>query len=167
MQHKDRFDVSLVELENRCGGQAFSIDIDKDRYGASWINQGVQGGSEIFVRSLLSYSFTQLLMFSQQHHTNRMFEKEGYHSDGVTLHVAFGRDETFWTNAFPTPLLQKHGKEIKRFLKVIKLIHYLRPFFALMSIQTTLKLFLFSNDFINFIVLPMIALFLGVFCSFL
>lgn len=96
-----------------------------------------------------------------QHHTNRMFEKEGYHSEDVTLQVAFGRDETFWSNAFPTPLLEKHGKEIKRFLKVIKLIHYMRPLFALMSIKTAMKLFWFSNDFVNFLILPMIALFLG------
>lgn len=48
-QHKDRFDVTLVEAAGYCGGQAFSIEVDADRYGAGWINQGVQGGSPIFV----------------------------------------------------------------------------------------------------------------------
>lgn len=90
-----------------------------------------------------------------------MFEQQGMHSDPVKLHVGFGKDESFWSNAFPTHLLQKHGSEIKRFLKVIKFIHYLRPFFALMSIKTAMSLFWFSNDFVGFIVLPMIALFLG------
>lgn len=98
-----------------------------------------------------------------------MFERQGCHSDHVTLHVAFGKDDTFWTNAFPTPLLNQHGKEIKRFIKVIKFISYLRPFFALMSVRTAMKLFLFSNDFTNLLILPMIALFLGqsgLVCSF-
>lgn len=41
--HPDRFDVTLIEAQNYCGGQAFSIPIDKEKYGASWMNQGVQG----------------------------------------------------------------------------------------------------------------------------
>lgn len=41
--HPDRFDVTLIEAQNYCGGQAFSIPIDEKRYGAPWMNQGVQG----------------------------------------------------------------------------------------------------------------------------
>ena len=41
--HPDRFDVTIIEAQNYCGGQAFSIPIDKEKYGASWMNQGVQG----------------------------------------------------------------------------------------------------------------------------
>ena len=41
--HPDRFDVTLVEAQDYCGGQAFSIPIDEERYGAPWMNQGVQG----------------------------------------------------------------------------------------------------------------------------
>jgi NADPH-dependent 2,4-dienoyl-CoA reductase/sulfur reductase-like enzyme len=42
-QHPDRFDVTLVESQGYCGGQAFSIPIDEERFGSKWMNQGVQG----------------------------------------------------------------------------------------------------------------------------
>jgi uncharacterized protein with NAD-binding domain and iron-sulfur cluster len=42
-QHPDRFEVTLVEAQSYCGGQMFSIPIDKDKHGAGWLNQGVQG----------------------------------------------------------------------------------------------------------------------------
>lgn len=44
----------MVDAQAYCGGQAFSIDIDEKRYGAKWMNQGVQGGSYI-------YQYVQLL----------------------------------------------------------------------------------------------------------
>ena len=42
-EHPDRFDVTVVEASDYCGGQAFSIPLDEQRHGASWLNQGVQG----------------------------------------------------------------------------------------------------------------------------
>ncbi|EEB97610.1 hypothetical protein MPER_03038 [Moniliophthora perniciosa FA553] len=42
-QHPERFDVTLVEAQSYCGGQMFSIPINKEKYGAEWLNQGVQG----------------------------------------------------------------------------------------------------------------------------
>ena len=42
-EHPERFDVTLIEAQDYCGGQAFSIPIEKERYGAEWLNQGVQG----------------------------------------------------------------------------------------------------------------------------
>lgn len=42
-QHPDRFDVTLVESQGYCGGQMFSIPIDKEKFGAPFLNQGVQG----------------------------------------------------------------------------------------------------------------------------
>ncbi|KAI0112573.1 hypothetical protein GGR51DRAFT_507563 [Nemania sp. FL0031] len=47
-QHPDKFAVTLIDAADHCGGQAFSIPLDKSRHGASWCNQGVQGGSYIF-----------------------------------------------------------------------------------------------------------------------
>lgn len=41
--HPDRFNVTLVESQDYCGGQAFSIPLDEERFGAPWMNQGVQG----------------------------------------------------------------------------------------------------------------------------
>lgn len=42
-RHPDKFDVTLVESQDYCGGQAFSIDLDEKKFGAKWMNQGVQG----------------------------------------------------------------------------------------------------------------------------
>ena len=41
-------DVFWQDAQAYCGGQAFSIPIDKERYGSEWMNQGVQGGSYIY-----------------------------------------------------------------------------------------------------------------------
>jgi len=49
-QHPEKFDVTVVDAVNFCGGQAYSIPIDKKRYGAGWLNQGVQGG---FVQTVM------------------------------------------------------------------------------------------------------------------
>jgi len=60
IQHPDKFDVTLVEAQDYCGGQMFSIPVDKEKHGAGWLNQGVQGGSHIYK------------------HTFHMFGKLGY-----------------------------------------------------------------------------------------
>jgi uncharacterized protein with NAD-binding domain and iron-sulfur cluster len=39
-QHPDRYKVTIAEAQDYCGGQAFSIPIDKERHGAGWLNQG-------------------------------------------------------------------------------------------------------------------------------
>ena len=139
----DEFDVTLIDSVNRCGGQAFSIGIDENRYGCSWLNQGVQGGSPIF------------------HHTFRMFRKQGYQVTPVKLQISFGKDQYFWTNVFPTKLIGKHRDEIKKFHRLLKLMSYLKIFFLLIPIRILLKICLFSNDFINYLILPTVALFLG------
>ena len=141
--HPDKFNVTLIDAVNYCGGQAFSIPIDKSKHGASWLNQGVQGGSYIF------------------HHTMTMFARQNYHADPVNLQVSFGRDDAFWSNVFPTELLAKHAREIKRFERMLKIVRMFEVFFALIPIKYLLKLFWFSEEFTNLIVLPMVALFLG------
>jgi predicted NAD/FAD-binding protein len=42
-QHPGAYDVTLVDAQDYCGGQAFSIPIDEKRFGSPWMNQGVQG----------------------------------------------------------------------------------------------------------------------------
>lgn len=64
-----KFDITLVDAVDYCGGQAYSIPIDKEKHGVSWLNQGVQGGSYIF------------------HHTMTMFARQGHHADPVKLQV--------------------------------------------------------------------------------
>jgi NADPH-dependent 2,4-dienoyl-CoA reductase/sulfur reductase-like enzyme len=42
-ERPDRFDVTLVDAQDYCGGQMFSIPIDEKKFGAPFLNQGVQG----------------------------------------------------------------------------------------------------------------------------
>ncbi|KAK4126230.1 FAD/NAD(P)-binding domain-containing protein [Parathielavia appendiculata] len=145
--HPGKFDVTLIDAVDYCGGQAFSIPIDKEHYGAGWLNQGVQGGSYIF------------------HHTMTMFARQGHRADPVKLQasslVSFGKEDTFWTNIFPTELLARHQSEIRRFKRVLTLVRWFEIFFALIPIKYLMKIFFFSEEFSNCIVLPMVALFLG------
>lgn len=142
-QHPDRFAVTLIDAVDYCGGQAFSIPLDKSRHGASWCNQGVQGGSYIF------------------HHTLTMFARQGYRADPVKLQVSFGKDDTFWTNVFPTELLARHRREVARLTTFLKFVRWFEVFFALLPLRLACKLFLFSDEFVDAVVLPMTALFLG------
>ncbi|KAI9714291.1 MAG: hypothetical protein M1820_000252 [Bogoriella megaspora] len=142
-QHPDKFDVTLIDSVDYCGGQAYSIPIDKEKYGASWLNQGVQGGSYIF------------------HHTMTMFARQGHHADPVKLQVSFGKGDGFWSNVYPTKLFERHQGEVKRFYWMIKIVRWFEVFFALLPMKYLLKLFRFSNEFANTVALPMVALFLG------
>jgi len=142
-EHPDKFDVTLIDAVDYCGGQAFSIPLDKEKTGASWLNQGVQGGSYIF------------------HHTMTMFSRNGFWADPVKLQVSFGKDDQFWTNVFPTKMLKKHASEVKRFFYMLKIIRTFEIFFALLPIKYLVKLFWFSTEFANVVALPMVALFLG------
>lgn len=143
-QHPDRFNVTLFDIDSHTGGQATSIDLDESKYGASWLNDGVQGGSAIF------------------RHTFRFFRRFGYEPQPVKLQVSFGKGpDCFWTNVFPSPLVDKHSGEIKRLGSVLKCIKFLMPFLGILPVKVILRLFMFSRDFSNRMVLPLLALFLG------
>lgn len=75
--------------------------------------------------------------------------------------VSFGKDDKFWTNVFPTSLLARHQKEIRRFCTMLTIIRWLEVFFALIPIKHLMKIFWFSDEFANTVALPMVALFLG------
>ncbi|KAI1625478.1 hypothetical protein EDD37DRAFT_389581 [Exophiala viscosa] len=140
----DKYDITLIDAVDYCGGQAFSHQLDKERHGASWFNQGVQGGSYIF------------------HHTMTMFARQGYHADPVNLQVSFGLGKkTFWSNVFPTDLIARHQSEVKRLSFVLKFMRWFEIFFALIPMKIFFKLWMFSEEFTNVVALPMVALFLG------
>jgi hypothetical protein len=142
-EHPSRFDVTVIEAADYCGGQAFSIPIDKAKHGASWLNQGVQGGSYIF------------------HHTMTMFARQGHAANPVNLQVSFGKGDRFWTNVYPTKLLARHQSEAKRFYWMLKIVRWFELFFMLIPIKILMKIFFFSYEFANTVALPMVALFLG------
>jgi hypothetical protein len=134
----------LIEREAVCGGQATSIPIDEKKHGASWLNNGVQGGSPIF------------------RHTFNFFKKYGHEPQRVKLQVSFGKGkDSFWTNVFPSQLVEQYSADIKKFGKVLKIIKYTMPVLGLVPIKTMLRMFFFSKDFGDKMVFPLIALFLG------
>ena len=51
-KHPDKFVVTVFDKEHVTGGMATSIDIDLSKYGAAYINDGVQGCSPAFANSL-------------------------------------------------------------------------------------------------------------------
>ncbi|KAB5578578.1 hypothetical protein GE09DRAFT_1261742 [Coniochaeta sp. 2T2.1] len=142
-EHPDKFDITLIDAADYCGGQAFSIPIDKFKHGASWLNQGVQGGSYIF------------------HHTMTMFARLGHVANPVNLQVSFGKGDQFWTNVYPTKLLARHQGEVRRFYWMLKITRWFELFFMLLPIKHLMRLFWFSYEFANTVALPMVALFLG------
>ncbi|KAL5523247.1 hypothetical protein ACEPAF_1514 [Sanghuangporus sanghuang] len=142
--HPDKFQVTVFDKQDVCGGMATSIPIDADKFGASYINDGVQGGSPQF------------------YNTFKFFEKLGFRSTEVGMQISFGKgEEKFWTNVFPSELVAKHADNIKKFGRVLKIIKCLEPLFAIMSVQAMLKLFRFPQDFGDRLIYPLIALFMG------
>ncbi|THH11952.1 hypothetical protein EW145_g359 [Phellinidium pouzarii] len=142
--HPDKFHVTIFDKQHVCGGMATSIPIDAEKFGASYINDGVQGGSPQF------------------YNTFKFFEKMGFKSSEVGMQISFGKgEEKFWTNVFPSELVAKHSKDIKKFGRTLKIIKRFEPLFAVMSVDAMLKLFRFPKDFGDRLIFPLIALFMG------
>ncbi|KAJ4195282.1 hypothetical protein NW755_002698 [Fusarium falciforme] len=55
MNHPNKFKVTVLEACDVAGGQATSIPLDEERYGAAWMNNGVQGGSPVSYNVLVRY----------------------------------------------------------------------------------------------------------------
>jgi hypothetical protein len=140
--HPDKFHITLIEKAPHCGGQATSIPLDP-KFGASYLNDGVQGGSPAFK------------------HTGRFFEKYGHKWHPVNLQISFGSGPTFWTNVFPSKLVERYQSDISRFGRLLKIIRYLMPVLGLVPIRIVLRLFGFSKGFGEDMVFPLVALFLG------
>ncbi|KAL6695197.1 hypothetical protein J3F84DRAFT_376365 [Trichoderma pleuroticola] len=142
--HPKDFKVTLLEKNSVVGGQATSIPLDEKRFGAAWMNNGVQGGSQIFK------------------HTFNFFNQYGFPAQPLQLQVSFGKGQSgFWTNCFPSKLVAQHSSDIKRFGVFLKVVKWTMPVLGLLPISIMLRLFFFSKDFGDKMVYPLIALFLG------
>ena len=51
-RHPDKYQVTVFDKESVAGGMATSISIDSEKYGASYINDGVQGCSPAFANTM-------------------------------------------------------------------------------------------------------------------
>lgn len=108
------------------------------------MNDGVQGGSPAFK------------------HTLNYFKKYGHQEQEVKLQVSFGQGkESFWTNCFPSTLVDQFSADIKKFGRVLKIIKYTMPILGLVPIRIMLRMFFFNKEFGDKMVFPLIALFLG------
>src|SRR5271170_4880493 len=65
--------ITLLECSPDLGLQATSTSIDPTLYSTDFLNDGVQGGSEIFV------------------HTFRLFKQLGFEATKVNLQISFGK----------------------------------------------------------------------------
>lgn len=108
------------------------------------MNDGVQGGSPAFK------------------HTFNFFKRYGHEPEGVKLQVAFGQGkDSFWTNCFPSHLVDQFSGDIKKFGKVLKIIKWTMPILGIVPIRIMLRMFFFNKEFGDKMVFPLIALFLG------
>ena len=108
------------------------------------MNDGVQGGSPAFK------------------HTFNFFKRYGHEPEGVRLQVAFGQGkDSFWTNCFPSNLVDQFSGDIKKFGRVLKIIKWTMPILGIVPIRIMLRMFFFNKEFGEKMVFPLIALFLG------
>jgi hypothetical protein len=159
--HPELFKVTIIERMPVTGGQATSISLDEAKYGTSWMNDGVQGGSPVRTSTLRHYFATNLTSQIFKH-TFNFFRKFGHQPQEIKLQVAFGKGpDSFWTNCFPSKLVDQFSSDIKKFGKILKIIKWTMPILGIVPIRIMLRMFFFSNDFGNKMVYPLIALFLG------
>ncbi|EMD32158.1 hypothetical protein CERSUDRAFT_119132 [Gelatoporia subvermispora B] len=142
-RHPDRYQVTVFDKAPLTGGMATSIDIDADKYGAAYINDGVQGCSPVFANTLC------------------MFRMLGFEATEVGMQISFGKGDDFWTNVYPTSLVAQFKGDIAKFGRALTTIKTFEPVFALMPVHAMLKLFRFSDDFGEKMVYPLVALFFG------
>jgi hypothetical protein len=168
-KHPDKFTVTVFEKEPVAGGMASSMDVDPAQCGASYINDGVQGCSPAFANTLrifrdLGYPPEKVDMQCASHTSSRVFLFSHYISSLPSLHldrISFGKDETFWTNVFPSPLTERLASDISKFGRVLKTVKLLEGLLALLPIYALLRLFGLSKDFGERMVYPLAALFFG------
>ena len=99
----DKFDVRVYDRAPSVGGSATSYQLptspsSESKFGAQYINDGVQGASPVFFNTL------------------RMFEQVlGFRASDVGMQISFGKGkETFWSNVFPSQLVDEFQADIKK-----------------------------------------------------
>ncbi|KIS66327.1 uncharacterized protein UMAG_05328 [Mycosarcoma maydis] len=140
------FEVTLYDKQCSLGGSATSYQLpDPAKYGAQYINDGVQGASPVF------------------HNTFKVFEHVlGFKAQEVGMQISFGKGKpTFWSNVFPSELVEKYAQDIKKFGSTLKTIKRFEVVFAVIPVHRMLKIFGFSDEFGERMVYPLVALFFG------
>ncbi|KAL2364004.1 hypothetical protein RJZ56_003058 [Blastomyces dermatitidis] len=143
-EHPNRFDVTIIERASVPGGVATSLSLDTRLYGADWMNNGVQGGPSLF------------------RHTFKYLRDYGFEPKEMKLQFSFGKGkEDFWTNVFPTALIEKHADEIRKFGTALEIIRKGGVALWVLPVKTFLSLFRFSKEFRYKMVIPLASVVLG------
>ena len=142
----EKFDVTLYDKQCTLGGSATSYQLpDPAKYGSQYINDGVQGASPVF------------------YNTFKVFESTlGFRAQKVGMQISFGKGrDTFWSNVFPSELVDRFSEDIKRFGKTLRTIKRFEVFFAVIPVHRMLSMFKYSPEFGERMVYPLVALFFG------
>lgn len=142
-RHPDKFDVEIWEKGQVPGGVASSFKIDHE---GQYINDGVQGGAPSYRNTLL------------------LHKENGFEPSSVHMKISFGKGATAWNNQgekYETELVRRLRPEIARFGNVLKWVKRFEFVFIFVPISKLLKLMRFSEEFRNYMVFPLTALFFG------
>ncbi|EFW22619.1 hypothetical protein D8B26_000731 [Coccidioides posadasii str. Silveira] len=141
----ERFDVTVLEKNSIPGGLAMSLAVDGEKFGADWANTGAQGGTRMF------------------RHSYKFFREYGYEPKEVRIQLSFGKGKDgFWTNMFPTPLLQRHQHEIEKFGRALRAVRHFPFPLWIVPLKRFLWLFGLSREFGYRIVYPITSLLMGI-----
>lgn len=92
----DTFEGTVFDGAPNVGGSATSHALPPG-FGAEYLNEGVQGAPETFRNTF-----------------NLFHDVLGFQSKEIEMQISFGKGENFWTNIFPTQLIEEHKDNIKR-----------------------------------------------------
>lgn len=108
------FDVTLCERSTHTGGMATSTEINAEKYGAAYINDGVQGTFQLLCSwrrssrspwpGLTSGAGASPVFYN----VFKLFELLGFESTEVGMQCSFGKGEDeFWSNVFPSEVIDQ------------------------------------------------------------
>ncbi|WEW61928.1 hypothetical protein PRK78_007428 [Emydomyces testavorans] len=141
----EKFEITVLEKGPTAGGQATSLAVDGEKFGADWVNNSAQGGTPMF------------------RHTYKFFREYGYEPREVRIQLSIGKGvEGFWTNMFPSPLMQKHRHEVEKFGKVLKAVRRFPIPLWPVPLRKFLRLFGFSKEFNHRIIYPLTSALMGI-----
>lgn len=93
-----------------------------------------------------------------------IMKEHGFEPSPVHMKISFGKEATAWNNhgqEYETELVKRLRPEIARFGKLLKWVKRFEFVFILVPIAKLLKMARFSDEFSNYMVFPLTALFFG------
>ena len=137
---RDKYEVTLIEAGPVPGGVACTLKLPD----GTPVNYGVQGGSP-----------------PSHQNTIEMMRLHGVEVASTRLDVSFGKGKFNWKNYSTSELQERLQPETARFGRVLWWLSKLEFITIFLSIDFVLRVLLFSADFRQRMVYPLVALFFG------